>query len=100
MTNSIETKLVFPEYVLGENILVAPVLIQGATSRDIYLPSGKWLEEGDPEKVLVGPVWLRGYNAPIDVLPYFVREGPIASSAVSPVVATVMVFCGLLANFV
>lgn len=39
------------EYLLGEKILVAPVLTEGAVSRDIYLPSGTWYEEGDTSKV-------------------------------------------------
>ena len=28
--------------MLGENILVAPVIVKGQTERKIVLPSGKW----------------------------------------------------------
>jgi alpha-glucosidase (family GH31 glycosyl hydrolase) len=33
------------EYLLGDFLLVAPVLEEGATSRDIYLPSGRWQDQ-------------------------------------------------------
>ncbi len=32
------------EFMLGDALLVAPILIEGATSREIYLPEGKWLD--------------------------------------------------------
>lgn len=86
-----------PEFVVGEDILVAPVLVEGATSRDIYLPSGTWLEEGDSERVLVGPQWLTNYSAPLDVLPFFVRDSPV-SSAVTPTIAAALILCGLLTS--
>ncbi|CAH0725126.1 unnamed protein product, partial [Brenthis ino] len=69
-----EALSIWDEYLLGNDILVAPVLTEGATSRDIYLPSGLWMEEGDPQRVHVGPTWLRDFPAPLDVLPYFVKE--------------------------
>jgi alpha-glucosidase (family GH31 glycosyl hydrolase) len=31
------------EYQLGPALLVAPVMTQGATGRDVYLPAGKWV---------------------------------------------------------
>ncbi|XP_046966921.1 myogenesis-regulating glycosidase-like [Vanessa cardui] len=70
---------VWDEYLLGENILVAPVIVEGATSRDIYLPAGKWLDQGNPKNIVQGPTWLRGYSAGLDVLPYFVRSDTSAA---------------------
>lgn len=32
------------EYLLGDRILVAPVLDEGAVSRDVYLPPGQWTD--------------------------------------------------------
>ncbi|XP_063539892.1 myogenesis-regulating glycosidase-like [Cydia strobilella] len=59
------------EFLLGEKILVAPVLEQGAVSRTIYLPRGTWRDaEG---AVYEGPTTL-DYPAPIDVLPYFIHQ--------------------------
>ena len=64
----------FLEFMLGDDILVAPVLTQGAVTRDIYLPRGRWVDEAAPSKpIRAGPIWIRNYQAPIDVLPYFTR---------------------------
>ncbi|KOB70265.1 Glycosyl hydrolase family 31 protein [Operophtera brumata] len=95
-----ETLLIWDEFVLGENILVAPVLEENARSRDIYLPTGTWLEAGDPEKAHAGPGWIRSHPAPLDVLPYFVREVPTHNNAGTTGVAAVLMLFGLLANFV
>lgn len=64
----------FSEYLLGEDILVAPVLEQGATSRDVVLPAGSWVD-GNDGTVYSGNQTLKDYPAPLDVLPYFIREG-------------------------
>jgi len=64
----------FVEYLLGEKILVAPVIVEGATSRDIYLPSGIWRDENHPNSQLIkGRKWLRKYPAKLDVLPWFTK---------------------------
>ncbi|XP_047105211.1 myogenesis-regulating glycosidase-like [Schistocerca piceifrons] len=63
------------EFLLGEDVLVAPVLEEGAVSRDIYLPSGYWRDEADPEHPTIrGPQWLYDYSAPLNTLPYFSRN--------------------------
>ena len=42
---------------------MAPVLEEGAVSRDIYLPRGRWRDEANPEHpVYNGPVWIREEN--------------------------------------
>ncbi|XP_004925059.1 myogenesis-regulating glycosidase [Bombyx mori] len=64
---------IWDEYLLGEGILVAPVLERGARSRDVYLPPGTWLAQGDPGRVFPGGDWIRKYPAPLDTLPYFIR---------------------------
>ena len=65
------------EFLLGDDLLAAPVLDQGAVSRDIYLPRGVWRDEASADHDLItGPVWLRDYAAPLDVLPYFTRISP------------------------
>ncbi|KAK7093595.1 myogenesis-regulating glycosidase-like [Littorina saxatilis] len=60
------------QYLLGDDLLVAPVLEKGSRSRDVYLPAGTWRDEtlGGNH---VGPTWVRGYIADLDVLPYFTR---------------------------
>ncbi|XP_021967900.1 myogenesis-regulating glycosidase isoform X2 [Folsomia candida] len=59
-------------YMLGDNILVAPVVEEGATSVDIYLPDGSWIS-GVTNVTHLGPGWLRNYSAPLDIIPYFVK---------------------------
>ncbi|OWF52060.1 uncharacterized family 31 glucosidase KIAA1161-like [Mizuhopecten yessoensis] len=59
------------EFLLGDDILVAPVLKKGARQRDIYLVEGQW------QDMLRGSVlqsgWIKNYSADLHELPYFVR---------------------------
>ncbi|KAM3958509.1 myogenesis-regulating glycosidase [Aphomia sociella] len=61
------------EFLLGEKLLAAPVVEEGATSRDIYLPRGLW-RDGNTGETYAGPTWLLDYAAPLDILPYFTLE--------------------------
>ncbi|XP_075979913.1 myogenesis-regulating glycosidase-like isoform X2 [Anticarsia gemmatalis] len=61
------------EFLLGEKILAAPVLVEDAVSRDIYLPRGNW-RDGNTCVIIQGPIWLRDYPAPLDTLPYFILQ--------------------------
>lgn len=63
----------FLEFLLGDKILAAPVIHQGAVTRHVYLPKGKWLDP-NLNKTHTGPNWLNDYPAPINVLPYFIRQ--------------------------
>nr|CAD7400045.1 unnamed protein product [Timema cristinae] len=64
------------EYLLGESILVAPVMEEGAISRDIYLPQGTWKDELHPDQdPIQGRIWLRDFPAALDELPYFTKIG-------------------------
>jgi alpha-D-xyloside xylohydrolase len=64
------------EYMFGPAFLVAPVTEQGATSREVYLPAGiDWYNYWTNERVHGGQT-IRA-DAPIDVLPLFVRAGSI-----------------------
>lgn len=68
------------EFLLGESLLAAPVLEMGATSRDVYLPFGKWVD-GNNGKKYTGPVTIKNYSAPLDTLPWFYIEGSIADKS-------------------
>ncbi len=59
------------QYLLGPDLLVAPVLHQGMTSRDVYLPEGQWFHvwTGDAH---AGPGWVT-IDAPIGSPPVFSR---------------------------
>uniref|UniRef100_A0A336LUM5 CSON001239 protein n=1 Tax=Culicoides sonorensis TaxID=179676 RepID=A0A336LUM5_CULSO len=60
------------EFLLGEKIIAAPVITQGATSRRVYLPAGKW-KDGNSETVYTGPTEFT-YQAPLQTLPYFIKQ--------------------------
>ena len=60
------------EFLVGDDLLVAPVLDKGAMSRDIYLPAGRWRSQTKAE-VLDGGTWHKNYPAKLDELPWFTR---------------------------
>jgi alpha-glucosidase (family GH31 glycosyl hydrolase) len=62
------------EFMLGDAVLVAPVLQKGATTRSVYLPAGQWKDFRNGE-ILAGGRWLKSYAAPLDTLPIFIRNG-------------------------
>lgn len=68
------TYRIVDEYMLGRDVVVAPVLAKGSTSRDVYLPEGAWRDYKNGDLVQGGK-WLRGYAAPLDSLPLFLRDG-------------------------
>ncbi|KAJ8714339.1 hypothetical protein PYW07_002564 [Mythimna separata] len=84
---------IWDEYLLGETILVAPVVTENARSRDIYLPAGTWYEQGDSSKVVTGPVTLTNYPAPLNFLPFFVK-----GSAAVPTISVFLVLVAVIAN--
>ncbi len=63
------------EYLYGDWILVAPFIDSGS-SREVYLPEGKWYDWWDGT-VYAGPTTLEAYPAPEDKLPLFIRAGAI-----------------------
>lgn len=70
------------EYLWGKDVLVAPVMAQGAVSRDIVLPAGdQWIDFNNPTKYYDGGTVIKDYPAPLEVLPLFVREGAIIPMA-------------------
>ena len=61
------------QFLLGNDVLVAPVVTQGATSRDVYFPKGCW-RQPETDESFNGPAHIT-VNAPISSLPYFFRCG-------------------------
>ncbi|MFL5823923.1 MAG: TIM-barrel domain-containing protein [Solirubrobacteraceae bacterium] len=61
------------EWLLGPEVLVAPVVTQGATSRRVYFPRGCWRSPGSGFR-FHGPV-SRAVAAPLARLPYFFKCG-------------------------
>jgi len=67
------------QFLLGDRLLVAPVLHQGARSRDVYLPGGpavRWRDyfaAGDSGEVLLGGTWIRNKSVQLDEIAVYVR---------------------------
>lgn len=63
------------QFMLGENMLVAPVLYEGERSKTVYLPKGIWFNYFTMEK-LQGGKW---YKLPceLDEILVFVKDGSI-----------------------
>lgn len=59
------------QFLLGDNILVAPVLAKGARSRTVQIPPGCW--HGDDGSVVVGPCHIT-VDAPLSRLPWYRRQ--------------------------
>jgi alpha-glucosidase (family GH31 glycosyl hydrolase) len=64
------------EYLFGPNLLAAPVVTAGATSRAVYLPADHWLDYNNKTNLYAGSTNLIA-PAPIQTIPLFVREGAI-----------------------
>lgn len=56
-----------------DNVIVAPVLRKGETTRDVYLTRGRWRDMLRPLEIYEGPRWIRNFPAPLNVLPCFQR---------------------------
>ncbi|HSD62162.1 MAG TPA: glycoside hydrolase family 31 protein, partial [Ignavibacteriaceae bacterium] len=63
------------QFMIGDNLLVAPVLSEYENFKKLYLPEGKWLNWWN-NKVYDGNQWIV-VEAPIDRIPLFLREGAI-----------------------
>ncbi len=63
------------QFSIGNDIIVAPVVEEGKTERDIYLPNGWWKDE-IVGQVIRGGKWMRKYQVSIDKIAFFVRTEP------------------------
>lgn len=61
------------EFLLGDKILVAPVLCSGVRKRDIYLPKGSWLDPVHGTEY-PGGEWLTDFPVNQFQIPYFVLQ--------------------------
>ncbi len=72
------------EFLLGDSLLVAPVVKEGVTEREVYFPNGLWWNVWEH-------TWHSGHGravikAPLDRLPLFLRSGAIIP--LTPVVSS------------
>ncbi len=63
------------EYLFGNNLLVAPVTEKGATTRQVYLPRGRWYDFWTGELIDGGREITR--EVTLEIMPLYVRAGAI-----------------------
>jgi alpha-glucosidase (family GH31 glycosyl hydrolase) len=63
------------EYLWGGNLLVAPVVEKGATTREVYLPQGAWYDFWTGERLDGGREITRAVD--LETIPLYVRAGSI-----------------------
>ncbi|MBC1376823.1 glycoside hydrolase family 31 protein, partial [Listeria sp. FSL L7-1699] len=63
------------QFMLGENILVAPIVREGQVKRLVRLPKGTWFNYWTKEQVEGGDYIIA--DAPIDVMPIYIKAGTI-----------------------
>ncbi|XP_015792723.1 myogenesis-regulating glycosidase [Tetranychus urticae] len=71
-SQSAETYTIDDQFAIGNEILVAPILEMGKTTRDIYLPSGWWKDEILGQTIRGGK-WMRNYSVDLYKIAYFTR---------------------------
>ena len=61
---------IYDQFMLGSDVLVAPVIVKGQFKRQVVLPKGKWKYLGEKEyeggKIVT-------VDSPLEVLPYFIK---------------------------
>jgi len=73
------TYLISDEYMVGRDLLVAPVVREGMRNRDVYLPAGSaWINWWTGERLEGGKQ--HRVDAPLDRLPLFVRVGAVVAT--------------------
>ncbi len=63
------------QYLIGDKLLVAPVINPGTTARAVYLPAGTWYDYYTGQRYTGGKYILA--QAPVDHLPLFAKAGAI-----------------------
>jgi alpha-glucosidase (family GH31 glycosyl hydrolase) len=63
------------QYSFGDEMLIAPVYEKGATTQEVFLPGGKWINYWTNEQLSGNARYV--VQAPIHQLPIFVKQGAI-----------------------
>jgi alpha-glucosidase len=63
------------QFMIGADLLVAPVVQPGLMTRRVYLPEGTWIDYWTDKKIAGGRVIQA--DAPLDTVPMYVRAGSI-----------------------
>jgi alpha-glucosidase/alpha-D-xyloside xylohydrolase len=63
------------EFLWGRDLLIAPVFVKGATSREVYLPKGDWYDWWNNSRTTGGKTISRDVD--LTTMPIYVRAGAI-----------------------
>lgn len=72
------------EYLWGDNVLVAPVMENGARGRTVIFPAGRWISWYDPQISYEGGT-TDFVSAPLEELPLFVKAGSFIPQYLKPI---------------
>lgn len=64
------------EFLFGKELLVAPVIEEGAVSKKIYLPEGEWFDWNGGQSWFRGKQWI-DYPVSPETIPVFVKKGAV-----------------------
>lgn len=67
------------EFLVGDRVLVAPVVQQGARRRMVWLPRGEWYDYWTREKITGPAAFVR--EAPLELCPIYVKAGSVLPMA-------------------
>lgn len=74
--NDVNTISIKDQFLLGDRVMVAPILDSGAVNRTVYFPAGTWYDFWAGTIAATGPTTI-SISAPLNHLPIFVKEGSI-----------------------
>lgn len=64
------------QFMFGTELLVAPVVEEGAFEMRIYLPQGEWIDFNNKQTIYRGKQWI-DYEVSLEEIPVFVKKGSI-----------------------
>jgi alpha-glucosidase len=71
-----ETFSLNSQFLFGKELLIAPVMEQGAVSKKIYLPEGEWIDFNHVQDKFHGKQWIE-YPVTLETTPVFVKQGSV-----------------------
>ncbi|XP_027224882.2 sucrase-isomaltase, intestinal [Penaeus vannamei] len=63
------------QFLWGDGIMVAPVVTQGATGREVFFPEGEWYDLQTGVRKASGPAHSEYVEAPLERIPVYARGG-------------------------
>ncbi|XP_045215899.2 myogenesis-regulating glycosidase-like [Mercenaria mercenaria] len=80
-----KTLRISDQFLIGETIMVAPVLCLGDRKRDIYLPTGQWIHS-KTGKTYAGKQWLKDFIVQLeDIAVFYLHQDTTQNSTVSSI---------------